>query len=409
MGRLLPDPEPAERHFTIVSVDDHLVEPPGMFEGRLPARLAARAPRVVTTDDGREVWEYEGTTYTQVGLNAIAGRERDDDDLEPARFDQMRPGCFDVDARVADMDLDGVWASLSFPSRIAGFCGSVFSASRDPELGLAVTRAWNDWMHDEWYGAHPDRIIPMGLTWLADPEIGAAEIRRNAARGFVAVSLPEQPHRLGLPSVNGDWWDPVLAACEETGTVVCLHVGSSGMPVMAADAPWLPLQATLFSALSLQACAEWVWSGVAVRFPGLRIVMSEGGIGWVPMLLDRLDYITGHSGYHRAFWPAGAPSPSEVLRRNFWFCLLDDPTSIGDRHRIGVDHILVETDYPHADSTWPDSQARLRRLLAGVPPDEAAMITHANAAGLFRVRLPTGPVAGTGAGPGGRPDAAPPA
>ena len=150
----------------------------------------------------------------------------------------MRPGCYDVDARVRDMDINGVWASVNFPSQITGFCGSVFSRCSDPELGLAVTRAWNDWFFDEWYSPHPDRIVPMGITYLGDAEQGAAEIRRNAARGFTAVTLPEMPHRIGMEPIFSDWWDPIIAACAETDTVICLHVGSTGvadMPTGRAD------------------------------------------------------------------------------------------------------------------------------------------------------------------------------
>jgi hypothetical protein len=197
----LPEPEPAEVRATIISVDDHLVEPPGMFEGRLPARLQDRAPKVIVTDKGHEVWDFDGQQHFQVGMNAVAGRRPETVKVEPFRFDQMRRGCWDVDARVHDMDLGGIWASLSFPSMITGFCGRVYSQCSDPELGLAVTRAWNDWMHDEWWQPHPDRIIPMGITFLTDPEAGAAEIRRNAERGFRTVTLPERPHAIGLPSI----------------------------------------------------------------------------------------------------------------------------------------------------------------------------------------------------------------
>jgi predicted TIM-barrel fold metal-dependent hydrolase len=281
------------------------------------------------------------------------------------------------------MDLAGIWASVNFPSQISGFCGSVYSGCSDPELGLACVRAYNDWYAEEWVEAHPDRFVPMGLTFLADADHAAAEIRRNAERGFVAVSLPEQPHRLGYPSLHTGWWDPVLAACVETGTVVCLHVGSSGMMDMALDGPLVEMGATLFSSLSYAACVDWVWSGVAVRFPELRIVMSEGGIGWVPMLADRLDYIIEWSGYGDA-WPSSDLSPTDVLLRNFWFCTLDDPSIWPIRDRIGVEHVMVEVDYPHADSTWPDTAALLDERLAALPPDEARMVRSGNAATLFR-------------------------
>ncbi len=300
-----------------------------MFEGRLPAHLQDRAPRIVETEQGHEVWEFDGQRHYQVGQNAVAGRRKETVKVEPFRFEQMRPGCYDVDARVRDMDVNGVWASLNFPSMITGFCGRVFSQCSDPELGLATTRAWNDWFFEEWYSPYPERMIPMGITWLADPEIGAEEIRRNAARGFRSVTLPERPHRIGFPSIFDDYWEPIIAACQETETVISLHVGSSGMADLPDNCPPLSLGATLFGQLSLTACAEWVWSAWAVRYPEIKIAMSEGGIGWVAMLIDRLDNIIDRSGYGLDGF--GGQRPADVLRRNFWFCTIDDPSTIVTR------------------------------------------------------------------------------
>jgi predicted TIM-barrel fold metal-dependent hydrolase len=382
----LPEPEPREVLATIISVDDHLVEPPGMFEGRLPRHLQDRAPRIVVDERGHEVWEFDGQRHTQVGMNAVAGRRPETVKVEPFRFDQMRKGCWDVDARVHDMDLNAVWASLSFPSMITGFCGRVYSQCSDPELGLATTRAFNDWVHDEWWQPHRDRIIPLGITWLTDPELGAAEIRRNAARGFRSVTLPERPHEIGLPSIFTDYWEPVLRACADTDTVVSLHVGSSGLGEFPPDcgAAIMPLAATLFGQLSLTACTEWLWSGWPTRLPDLKIAMSEGGIGWVAMLLDRLDNIVDRSGYGLG-WDE---RPADVLRRSFWFCTIDDPSTIDTRHAIGVENIMVEVDYPHGDSTWPDTQAVIQRAWGHLPAAERRAICCENAAALFRHPLP---------------------
>ena len=381
----LPEPEPRPVWATVISVDDHVVEPAHTFAGRLPAGMADRAPRIVETEAGQQVWEFEDARYSQVGMNAVAGRRPETVRLEPFRFDQMRPGCFDVDARVADMDVNGVWASVNFPSQISGFCGRVFFSAADPALGQACIRAWNDWLHDEWASAHPDRIIPLGIAHLADPAAAAAEIRRNAARGFKAVALPERPHAVGLPSLwERDHWDPILEACVETQTVACLHVGSSGMPPIPPGAPALQIGATLFGQLSLTACAEWLWSGHPLRLPDLKIAMSEGGIGWVAMLLDRLDNLIDRSGYGLG-WDT---DPAEVLLRNFWFCTLDDPSTIDTRHRIGVGNIMVETDYPHGDGTWPDTQDVLRSCWGHLPADEVRAICSGNAAALFRHPLP---------------------
>ena len=385
---LLPDPEPQELRCTVISVDDHLVEPGDMFEGRVPAKFADLAPRVETFEAGDQAWTFDGKLYKQIGLNAVVGRPKEDWTLQTTSFGEMRKGCWDIDARIHDMDLAGIWASINFPSQITGFCGSVFARCSDPELGLAVTRAWNDWLAEAWWGPYPDRTIPMGITWLADPEIGAEEIRRNAARGFKAITLPERPDRIGFPSIFTDYWDPILRACEETDTVVCLHVGSSGLGEMPKEAPQLELAATLFSSSSLITCGEWLWSGVLTRFPGLDLVLAEGGIGWVPMLLDRLDYITDHSGNGDQAWPDRQLTPSERLQANFWFTILDDRSTLPIVERIGTDRILFETDYPHADSLWPGVQDHVADLFDGIAVEDVRKITHENAARLFRHPLP---------------------
>ena len=197
----LPEPEPAAIHYTLISVDDHLVEPAHVFEGRLPIGLQADAPSIVETPEGHQVWEFEGSHFTQVGMNAVSGRRPETVKIEPFRFEHMRPGCYDPKARIDDMDLVGMWASMNFPSQITGFCGRVFFGAKNRALGVACTRAWNDWFFEEWFSEYPERFIPLGIAYLAEPEIAAAEIKRNADRGFRSVSLPERPHAVGLPSL----------------------------------------------------------------------------------------------------------------------------------------------------------------------------------------------------------------
>ena len=386
---LLPDPDPRQRQHVVISVDDHVIEPPDMFAGRLPGTLAAKAPKVVETDDGRQVWRYENREYPNIGLNAVIGRPHEEWSMEAARFDEMRRGCWDIKARIADMDLAGIWASLNFPSLIAGFAGTVFWKSDDPELGLATLRAWNDWHLEVWAASYPDRIIPLQLPWLADPQLAADEIRQNAARGFKAVSFPELPAQCGIPSLHSGVWDPFFAACEETDTVVCLHTGSAQWaPIPAPDTPFETIT-TLFPVNGLVACADMLWSGIPVRFPRLNISLAEGGLGWAAMLADRADFVLAHSALGRegGSWKSDL-LPSQVLKRNFWFCSIDDPSMVALRDVIGVDHIMVESDYPHADSTWPDTQEVLATSYAGLADDELRKVAAGNAARLFRHPLP---------------------
>jgi predicted TIM-barrel fold metal-dependent hydrolase len=337
----------------------------------------------VTDADGTEAWDLEGRRYPQIGLNAVVGRPKDEWSMEPARFDEMRRGCWDPVARLDDMDVDGVWASLCYPSLIAGFAGSMFSQTSDVDLGRACMNAWNDWHLDEWVATAPERFIAVQLPWLRDPQVAADDVRANAARGFKAVSFLENPVDLGLPSLHTGHWDPFLAACEETGTVVCLHCASSGWSASRSPGAPLELLTSLFPVNALVTAADWLWSGVPTRFPRLRICLAESGIDWVPMLLHRIDYVMDHSATGQGAWSDDV-HPSDVLRRNFWFSVIDLTSTLQLRHQIGVDHIVLESDYPHADSTWPETHQRAEKALDGLPADEIERICWRNASELFR-------------------------
>ncbi|MBA2891911.1 amidohydrolase family protein [Nonomuraea soli] len=385
---LLPDPEQRRRDYVIISADDHLIEPPDLFEGRLPAKYADAAPKVVETEAGHQVWRYGGATYPAAAIDVGSGLPREQWNLEPIRFEHMRPGCYDIEARVSDMDLAGIWAALCFPGMLAGQSGMPFAKTRDQELGLALVKAWNDWHIDVWAGTYPERMIGLQLPWLPDPEIAAKEIKDNSARGFKAVVFPEFPTRLRLPSIHSGHWDPFFAACEETGTVVCLHTGaSSWSPVPSPDTP-IEAITTLMPASAMFACADWLWSGIPLRFPNLRILIVEGGVGWVPMLAERADYALDHPVAGEASWEGGL-KPSEVLRRNFFFGTLDDHALSGVRLAVGLDHVLQESGYPHSDSTWPDTQKAVARNLGQLPPVDLARVAYGNAARLFGHPLPS--------------------
>ena len=279
----------------------------------------------------------------------MAGLPFEDRGWDPVRFDEMRSGAWDIKARVADMDINGVYASVNFPSYLVGFGGGrLQTVTPDHELALAAVHAYNDWHHEAWCGPYPERMIPCGITWLHDPEIGAQEVRRNAARGFHALTFPEAPHRLGLPSIYSSYWEPIFKACCETDTVMCLHVGSGGA-LPQSDSPGAPMSviSAMFGMIAMQTALDWIFSGYPIQLPDLKICLSEGGIGWVLGLSDRLSHAEEKNERHSgSVWASWNVTPSEVLRRNFWFCFLTDPHTLKLRHDIGVDRIMFETDYP---------------------------------------------------------------
>src|ERR1700722_15704104 len=200
----------------LVSVDDHVVEPPDMFEGRVPAKWKDRAPRIIHNADGTDVWSFEGNIIPNVGLNAVVGRPPEEYGIEPTSFAEMRKGCYDIDERIRDMNANGVLGSMCFPSFIQ-FCGQLFARTEDKDLAIDMLRAYNDWHIEDWCGASPGRFTPLGIPPIWDPQLMAAEVRRVAAKGCHAVTFSENPSKLGWPSFHSDHWDPFWRACGEEG------------------------------------------------------------------------------------------------------------------------------------------------------------------------------------------------
>jgi predicted TIM-barrel fold metal-dependent hydrolase len=367
-----------------ISVDDHVVEPPDMFDGRLPARYQDAAPRVERTSSGDDVWVFGGARIPNIGLNAVAGRPKEEYGVDPTSFDEMRRGCWDVDERVKDMSAGGVLGSMCFPS-FPSFSGRLFLGCDDKDLALAVTRAYNDWHIEGWCGAYPDRFIPMALPVLWDPELCADEIRRVARKGCHSMTFTENPATLGLPSFHDRHWDPMWRALVDEGTILNVHLGSSGqLAVTAPDAP-MDVMITLQPMNICMAAADLVWSRVFKEYREPRVALSEGGTGWIPYFLDRLDRT--YDMHHR--WTGqdfGDELPSDVFRRHILTCFIADPVGVQLRDQIGVDNMCWEMDYPHSDSSWPRAPEEFAAVCEryGVSDDEADRISHRNAMRWYR-------------------------
>ncbi|MCA9511818.1 MAG: amidohydrolase [Myxococcales bacterium] len=393
---LAPDAGPERAIPRFVSVDDHVVEPPHVWQRWLPARFRERGPRVVaspvtsTYRDGRlafalggdgpptDVWLFAGGVFPIPQVMACAGFPPEALTMDPIRFEAMRPGCHEPKARLADMDANHTEASLCFPT-IPRFCGQLFHEQPDRELGLACVRAYNDWMVDEWCGDSGGRLIPLCLVPLWDPVAAAEEVRRNAARGVRAVTFSELPANLGLPSIHTGHWDPLFAACEETSTVVCMHIGSgSKMPTSSPDAPPGVTIALTF-ANAQTSLADWLLSGVLARFPRLRIAYSESQIGWIPFLLERVDALFHRSRAWAGLDPAITEPPSHYFRGRVYGCFFDDAFGVRARRDVGLEQITFEIDYPHQDSTWPHSADLVRTFARDLTDDELRMIVRDNA------------------------------
>jgi predicted TIM-barrel fold metal-dependent hydrolase len=388
----------------IISVDDHVVEPPTLWTDRLPAKYQDRCPRVERdkarfsfeggvfsyergVEDGEwcDWWIYDDLVYPFPKLSAAVGF--DDLDVTPTTFDEIRPGCWIQSERLADMDANHVEASVCFPNTLPRFAGQAFYERADKELALLCVQAYNDWMLDEWSaGDGKGRLLPLSIIPLWDAELAAAEVRRTADKGAIGIAFSENPHPLGLPSVHdkGRFWDPLFRACEETGTVVCMHIGSSSrMPATSPDAPFI-VSSTLTFSNAMGSMLDFIFSGTLERFPELVIAYSEGQVGWMPYVIERADKLWAERG-DNSFGTSLPHKPSSYLHHRVYGCVFDDEVGLRNRDLVGMDQICFETDYPHADSTFPHSKKVAADIVtqAGMSEEETWKFLRGNAIRCF--------------------------
>ncbi len=362
----------------LISVDDHICEPADMFDGHVPERYKELAPRVVTDGDGRQQWWYGDVKGRNLGLNAVAGKPREMFGIDAARYDEMRPGCYDVHQRVRDMNAGGQLAGLNFPN-FTGFSGQVLNQGADRDVNLIMIKAYNDWHVDEWCGSYPDRFIPCGVLPLFDVDETVKEIRRLAAKGCHAVTFSENPEALQMPSIFSDHWDPVFAAASDEGTVLCCHLGSSSRAApSAADAP-ASARMTTSSAMSIYTLVDLLWAPFWDRFPDLKFSITEGDVGWIPYFLWRAEHVHDrHQGWTRHDFGSYS-GPTEIFNKHVLVCFINDRIGVKLLDELNVDNVCWESDFPHSDGTWPHAPERLAELLGGLPAEAVAKISHENA------------------------------
>ncbi len=385
----------------IISVDDHVLEPPDLWQSRLPDRFKEKGPRVlrqkmafgghgvgwVERDDGTwcDVWHYDQLVSPLMMLSAAVGF--DNLSMEMTTFDEVRPGAWKQKERLEDMDVDHIEAEVCFPNTLPRFCGQTFMEQPDRELGLACVQAYNDWMIDEWSaGAGRGRLIPLTMVPLWDAELAAAEVRRCAEKGSHAVTFTENPSPLGLPSLwdKDRFWDPFFRACDETDTIICMHIGSSSqMPTTSPDAPMI-VGCALDWQNAVGSLTDYLLSGTMARFPNLKLAYSEGQVGWMPYTLERIDFVWDEFRDEQFGNRLDQP-PSTYARGRVFGCLFDDPIGLKNRDAIGMEQLTYETDYPHAQATWPHTVDVFSRLVAkaGLNEREIYQLARGNAIAAF--------------------------
>ena len=360
----------------LVSVDDHAIEPPNAFARHMPARFKGREPHVVKRDE-RDVWVFEEQATGYMGLNSVVGRPKEEYGMEPLGYDQMRRGTWSIMDRVDDMNANGVLGSLCFPT-FPGFAGQRFQNHPDRAVSLAAIQAYNDWHLHDWCNAAPGRFIPLMLVPWWDMQAAAAEVTRLAKLGVHAVSLSDNPAIHGYPSIHSDYWDPLWKACSDNNVVICCHIGTGVKANHASDLSPIDAWITSMPISIANSAADWIWAPMWKKFPDLRMALSEGGIGWIPYLLERADFTHRH---HHAWTNAdfGGKKPSDIFRKHFITCFIEDDFGLRNLPDVGEDMVTWECDYPHSDCTWPNSPEIAWESLKRLPKASIDKVTHLNA------------------------------
>ncbi len=388
----------------IISADDHVIEPAHVWQDRMPSKHKELAPKIVIAPQGEMTlndgvwletpgtgdkmaawWHFENKRYQIKQMVACPGIPPEEVTMEGVTYDDIAPGCYDPIARLADMDINHVEASLCFPN-YPRFCGQLFSEADDLELGLLCVQAYNDWMIDEWCGSSGGRLIPLSIVPLWDAELAAKEIYRLAEKGCRAVAWSELPAWLGRPGLHGDFWDPFLKACEETQTVICMHIGSGTKTVQTSPEAPTVVTANLIVCNSAASMIDWIFSGKFEQFPNLKLLYAESQIGWIPYFIERAD-----DTWRTHQWAQGEKRipkpPSHYYKKHVYSCFFKDTVGIDLLDRIGEDNVLFETDYPHQDGTFPNTLAIAEELFGHLEQETIDKIARNNAIKLFGLTI----------------------
>jgi predicted TIM-barrel fold metal-dependent hydrolase len=371
----------------VVSVDDHVCEPGDMFDRHLSGEALATAPKLRTKSTGTQYWEYQGIKMPSVALNAVTGRVREEYGFEPTAYEQVRKGCWDVHARIGDMDVNGIAASLNFGS-IPQLDGLAFCMGSDKTHAVKHVQAYNDWHMHEWCGAYPGRLIPCGIIPAWDMDATVAEIARLKKLGCNAISFNENPTKRGLPSVHNAYWEPMWKALADNEVTINLHIGGGNAAPHATDESPIEAWITTMPMSVAIGAADWLNLAALNRYPSLQIVLSESGIGWIPYFLERADY----THYQHKAWTHSeayfkGSKPSEVYKRHFSSCFIDDAYGCRNLDLVGEDNVCYEVDYPHSDAPWPDAPEILWRSVKQLTDAQIDKVTHGNAMRLYKFPL----------------------
>jgi predicted TIM-barrel fold metal-dependent hydrolase len=376
-----------ELKYGLISVDDHVQEPPDLWTERLsPAKWGDRIPHVATRDNGTQYWMVDGQALSLPGV-AMAGAAMPDRALEPQTWDEVPRLAYDPKTRLQAMDADGVDYSVLYPT-VAGLAGETFGRITDPELELACVQAYNDWLIDTWARAS-ERFVPQCITPLHPGEAAAQEIRRTVAMGHKGVVFPAVPEhvRAGSPHINEPDYEPIWQACQELEVPVCFHAGCSRQMQFPAYGDLSPGLAASLEAMtrpisSVQVVANFLYSRILMRYPGLKVVFAESSLAWGAYELETADH---QFERQRLLQEGYDMTPSEMFHRQCFMTGWYDRMAIETRQYLGVDNILWGINIPQATSTWPNTREAIDKSFAGVPQDEKDQILWGNAAKLYKL------------------------
>ncbi len=365
--------------YGLISVDDHVLEHPRVWEERLSKTTWGDRIPHVEQSDGLERWVVDGKPLPLTGRGSV-GALLADRAASPAHWSDVPTQAYVPSDRLKAMDADGVDVSVLYPT-VAGMAGETFGQLEDPDLELACVQAYNDWLLEEW-ASTSTRFIPQCLVPLAPIEAVVAEIRRAVGKGHRGVVFPATPMLLReLPHINELSYDPIWAACEELQVPVCFHSGSS--PRL--EFPQYPeLTPALQAALSvvnrplgaISVFSNVLYSHILVRHPRLRVVFAESSLGWGAYELELADHEFERQRLHLE---PGEVRPSELFRRQCYLTGCFDRAGIDLRSYIGVDNILWETNFPQASSPWPNSWDAIKTSFLDVPEQERSRVLVTNA------------------------------